>query len=322
MQLVYYRGRTPNFGDDLNAFIWKGLLPDLFDDHSDIGFVGIGTIIGMPCADFRRLYVFSSGMGNDPVDGWRGRDVRYRCLRGPLSARLLRLGRDVEITDGAILTPLVAGFPSAKGGETGTLVIPHWQTLDHCGWQEATEQAGFELVDPRAGPGEVAARIAAARLVLTESLHGAILADTYGVPWHAFATSKSFAITKWVDWAMSVECSFEVTMVPPPDAGPILAFGRPYAPYGRTVGVDAEQALQEFHRRFTPPPRTLRSGLKRVAKQLVGRMHGPLSGFGPARTATALQRLAQAEPKLSNRAVRERLQGRMLERLTVLSAEA
>ena len=219
MKLVYYRKQVPNFGDDLNAALWPALAPGLFDDDPEVGFVGIGTIIGMPCGGLRRLHVFSTGIGNDRPEAWRGKQVEYWCVRGPISARMLDLPADRAITDGAILTPLVEGFPKAATGTGGTLVIPHFETLDHPGWPEVAKLTGYELLDPRADPRSVIARIAGATLVLTESLHGAILADVYGIPWMAFATSKNFGVTKWVDWTHSIGLEFDLAMIPPPIPG-------------------------------------------------------------------------------------------------------
>jgi len=68
--------------------------------------------------------------------------------------------------------------------------------LDHPGWPAVAAETGFELIDPRANPRLVVERIARADLVLAEAMHGAIIADTYGVPWIAFATSKNFSSTK------------------------------------------------------------------------------------------------------------------------------
>ena len=318
MQLVYYRKQVPNFGDDLNAVLWAGLVPELFDDDPDTGFVGIGTIIGMPCGDIRRLNVFSSGIGNDRPERWRDKQVEYWCVRGPISTRILDLPADRAITDGAILTPFVAGFPKAATGTGGTLIIPHFQTLDHPGWPAVAALTGYELLDPRADPRSVIARIAAAKLVLTESLHGAILADTYGIPWHAFATSKNFGITKWVDWTLSLGRDFDLTMVPPPDAGPILAFGRTPAPFGQTVRFDAEAAMAQFDVRLSVEPETLKARLKSLVKAspLIRRF----LGFSPARTAEALRALARAEPVVSPASLLQELQARMQARLRALAA--
>jgi succinoglycan biosynthesis protein ExoV len=319
MQLVYYRRKhVPNFGDDLNAVLWKGLAPELFDDDPEVGFVGIGTIIGMPCGDVKRLHVFSTGIGNDLPEAWRGKQVEYWCVRGPISTRMLGLPADRAITDGAILTPLVEGFPRAATGGGGTLVIPHFETLDHPGWPEVAKLTGYELLDPRADPFAVIGRIAGAKLVLTESLHGAILADVYGIPWIAFATSKNFGVTKWVDWTHSIGLEFDLAMIPPPDPGPVLAFGRAPAPYGQTRRFDLEEAFARFNERVLPDPVTLKSRLKGLVKR--SPLIRPFLGFSPARTAAALERLARSEPALSREALRHDLRDRMLERFAALRA--
>ncbi|MFC7478319.1 polysaccharide pyruvyl transferase family protein [Dankookia sp. GCM10030260] len=319
MKLVYYRKQVPNFGDDLNALLWPALAPGLFDDDPEVGFVGIGTIIGMPCGDLTRLHVFSTGIGNDRPEAWRGKQVEYWCVRGPISARMLGLPAERAITDGAILTPLVEGFPKAATGGGGTLVIPHFETLDHPGWPEVARLTGYELLDPRADPVAVIGRIAGARLVLTESLHGAILADVYGIPWIAFATSKNFGVTKWVDWTHSLGLEFDLAMIPPPDPGPVLAFGRPPAPFGQTRRFDPEEAFAHFDDRVLPDPVTLTSRLKGVVKR--SPLIRPFLGFSAARTAEALQRLAGTPPALSAAALRLALRDRMMERLAALAAQ-
>ena len=47
MKLVFFRGKVPNFGDELNLHVWPALLPHGFlDEDEDELFVGIGSIIG------------------------------------------------------------------------------------------------------------------------------------------------------------------------------------------------------------------------------------------------------------------------------------
>lgn len=316
MRLIHYRSAIPNFGDDLNAILWPALLPDFFDDDAPDGFVGIGTLIGMPVPGTGRLTVFSSGAGYDALSGWQGRAVTYACVRGPVTARLLGLGPEAALTDGAILAPLTPGFPDAGGGGDETLVVPHVQSLAFNGWDEAARLAGFGLVDPRDPPEAVVARIARAGLVLTESLHGAIIADSYGVPWIGFASSKNFGATKWVDWRLSLDETPRFHILPPPDARAWLRFGRPAWPLGAAVELDAEQAMAAFAARVAPAAGALgwRQRLKRLAAgSAAGRA---LLGCSPARTAAALTALSlTARPCGSRRGLREELQERMLARL-------
>jgi succinoglycan biosynthesis protein ExoV len=324
MRLTYFRKSVPNFGDDLNALLWPSLMPQLFDDDPAAAFLGIGTIIGMPVDEHARLHVFSSGVGYDGIANWAGRDIRYWCVRGPLSARLLGLEPEAALSDGAILTPLAEGFPSAAGGGRETLVIPHFETIARPGWPEAAGLCGFGLVDPRGAPGDIVARIAAARLVLTESLHGAIIADTYGVPWIAFATSKNFGPTKWVDWRQSLGEQFHFTVVPPPDARHVLDFGRAPWPIGPEVSMDGEAAMAAFTARVAlAPPNPPREGLRQRLKSLArsSALARRLLGFNVERTAAALTTLAlTARPSGSSAAKRAEIQQRMLERLRRVAA--
>jgi succinoglycan biosynthesis protein ExoV len=238
--------------------------------------------------------------------------VEFHCVRGPLSARLLELDPEKALTDGAILTPLVPGFPRSRMQGTGVAVIPHYQTLAFPGWDKVSQQTGFTLVDPRDSPLSVVQQIVSTKLVLTESLHGAIMADTYGVPWLAFATSRNFSMSKWVDWTASVGLDLEVTLVPPPDGRPLLAFGRPTQSFGSTVRMDMEEAARAFSHRVT----STKSGgnwLKNRVKKLP-MVHSVMS-CSPSRTAEMLSNLATRAPRLSDEALRARLQCRMMELL-------
>lgn len=322
MRLVYYKKSTPNFGDDLNGDLWPSLVPDYFNAAAETGFVGIGTIIGMPVTGIQRLHVFSSGAGYDRPEAWRDLEVTYECVRGPVSARLLGLADRIALTDGAILTPLAEGFPQRAAAGSTTLVIPHFQSLAHPGWAEAVHLAGYELLDPRGAPKEVIRRIAGARLVLTESLHGAILADTYGVPWVAFATSGNFGATKWVDWCLSLGMQCRFTMVPPPDASLLLAFGRGPWAMGTRVEPEAGSALSQFEVRMAPSrPSRLKAGLKAVLAAAPA-LRRVLLGFHPARTAQALTDLAAGPVEGSSEVRRNLLRDEMLERLRKVTSRS
>jgi len=314
VQLVQHRGLAPNFGDDLNAVLWPSLATDLIDDDPLEAFVGIGTLIGKDCAPGSKLHVFSSGVGYDPVEAWRTRDVTYWCVRGPLSCALLGLPAETAITDGAVLTPLADGFAEVQPEDGPTVIIPHVQTMTFPGWDQAAAWTGFELVDPRGTPRDVIARIAAAGRVLTESLHGAILADTYGVPWSVFATSDNFCSTKFVDWCESVEVPFHLTYVPPPNPQHILCYGRGSCIWGRDTLVTRQHALAEFSRR---PSRSIGTGLGEGIKAQAKRSKvlQAMLRYSPARTAAALMRLAEGPVQLSEPRVRHRLQDRMMTRL-------
>jgi succinoglycan biosynthesis protein ExoV len=323
MQLIYFRGVQQNFGDDLNAELWPRLLPNMFDEDACQGFLGIGTIIGMKMPPRATMHVFSSGAGYDPLAGWHPKR-RIWCVRGPLTASLLGCTPDIALTDGAILAPSVF-----DGKETGPEwqvgVVPHWESLQFPGWEQACDQAGFRLISPIDTPARVIAALRASKLVLTESLHGAILADSLGIPWIPFISTRNVSTFKWVDWCLSVDVTFKPAMVPSPSVEAALAFGRPDRVRGEQVrAYDAQSALAEYHARVKTAgsrPATLSTtgysraavigGLRRVARRspLVGRT----LGFHPGRTAEALRRAARLAPTISRESLRASLRDRMLD---------
>lgn len=326
MKLLHYQPAVPNFGDDLNPMLWRSLAPELIAGDASVqqgegeAFVGIGTIIGIDPGESRRLHVFSSGAGYSDPASWAGVEVCYHCVRGPVTARLLGLGADRALTDGAILVPRSPLFADlaqpTRGTENGrTVVVPHYETLAFPGWEEATHLAGFDIVDPRGTPRAVIAALARAGLVLTESLHGAILADAFGVPWRGFAVSRNFSTAKWADWTASLGLTAEIAVVPPPDPMPLLRFGKRPEPFGAAVTLDPEVALGEFRARIAPVQAVpfVRRQAKRVLEGVP--VTRRLLGFSPERTAQSLSDLAARDPFGSDSARRSNLADEMLERL-------
>lgn len=323
MKLVYFRGKQPNFGDDLNAVLWPHLLPAMFEGSGgNEGFLGIGTLIGMPTPGCQRLHVFSTGAGYDLIRDWRV-ERKVWCVRGPITAKLLDVEDDAALTDGAILTPEVlrAPLPDATGRVVG--VVPHWQSLHFPGWDDACKSAGFRLISPIDTPENVHAAIGGVSLILTESLHGAILADTMGIPWLPFITTKNVSALKWVDWCLSVDVEFTPMPLPPPSAAAALAFGRARAGVpGEPLRFDAEAALVEFRQRVTQHAHEKgRPGLKLGLRKAVGNLaqQSPAVnralGFGADRTGSHLAALAKRAPNLSAASRRADLRSAMLERL-------
>jgi hypothetical protein len=94
------------------------------------------------------------------------------------------------------------------------LFMPHFSTVNEPGWQRACTLAGVELVDPRGPCKAIIRKIASARLVIAEAMHGAIVADAFGVPWVPVASTRHFSTFKWVDWALSLEVPFKPRILP------------------------------------------------------------------------------------------------------------
>lgn len=329
MRLIYFAG-SGNFGDELNALLWPRLAPELFDTADRTGFLGIGTIIGMPTPECDRLHVFSSGVGYDNLADWTVAHQIW-CLRGPLTARLLAADADRVLTDGAILTPWAIADDDVRPMPTTIGVMPHWESLHYPGWREACELAGFQLINPIGEPEAVVRAVRQTRLLITESLHGAIIADAYDIPWIPIRTSRNFSVFKWMDWCLSMQVPLSAVMVPPPSPEALLRFGRlPTGRWGERISFSPFDAITEFnarvgaaplpavmtlpHRRMFGHLRTLFTRSEHAATLLrLARV------YRPARTAAYLVRAARTEPMLSRAGLRESLRDRMMARLRELS---
>ncbi len=204
MKLTFYRGDQPNFGDELNASLWDRLLgTEFFDDDEDELFVGIGSIIWNTFPPTARKIVMGSGYAGytgapDVRDGsW---DIRF--VRGPRTAQVLGLPREAAITDAAVLIRAVP-LPAARG--VGRVCfMPHHDSLERGHWREVCAMASIDLIDPTDPVDDVMARIRGARLLLTEAMHGAIVADALRTPWIAVRPFQPRHRAKWLDWSESL----------------------------------------------------------------------------------------------------------------------
>jgi len=213
MQLVYYNEKL-NFGDALNELVLKNLLHDYLDDKNDVLIYGIGTLLGLikPDPNARKIYVFSSGCGY--VESFEI-DHRYHfiCVRGPLTAKKLNLPLDLAVSDGAVLLRELDFKIPPK--EYKWSYIPHWtDDLLYSQWPELIIKAGGHYIDPKNNPDFVINEILKSELVLAEAMHGAIVADTFRVPWVAIRAYKHINHFKWKDWSESMNLFYAPVSLP------------------------------------------------------------------------------------------------------------
>ena len=215
MKLFYYRAPSGNFGDDLNGWLWEELAPGRWNDDADTLFCGIGTIIGNAMPPASKIRIFSSGLGYRPVPSdFTSARWDVVALRGPLTAQVL--GRpDLAIADGALLLSTLDRLKPALDAARGDVIlIPHYEAMEEGDWGIACAAAGVGLVDPRQCAHRVIDRIRHARLVIADSMHAAIIADTLRVPWVPVSTSGRINSFKWLDWTMSLNLPYLPTVLP------------------------------------------------------------------------------------------------------------
>lgn len=144
-------------------------------------------------------------------------DWSVYCVRGPLTARLLGLPASLSIVDAAWLIDDIPELKYATGKREGTVFVPHWTTDAYANWHLPCEMAGIKYISPMNEGRDVLAGIARAKLAIVESLHGAIIADYYRVPWIPVATDGRVLSFKWLDFCLSVGVNFRPIRLPGTD---------------------------------------------------------------------------------------------------------
>ena len=211
MILYQWRGQTTNFGDALNTLLWPRLLPEFFDTDPSIRFLGIGSVLDQRHP--ARVTKIVAGAGYGGYEAKPELDERWivHWVRGPRTAALLGLPDRLAMGDPAALMPPVLGL-RANGDAIG--FMPHFESAGWGAWQQVADRAGVRLIDPRHAAEDILHAIAGCRLILSEALHGVIVADALRVPWIAIRPKARIHRAKWHDWAATADLSIRFQDVP------------------------------------------------------------------------------------------------------------
>lgn len=215
MKIDYWRSAHGNFGDDLNEWLWREMLPGIWDNGDGIRFIGIGTVLNRALESDQFTVIFGSGAGYaaPPRTLKDARKCKVYGVRGPLSARAVDIAPDLALTDPAILVATLPRFRNLV--KQGVIFVPHWKSVGIGTWPAICREADIDYVDPRQDSELVIRRIGSARLVLAESMHAAIVADALRVPWISVTTTPEFLAFKWADWAASLGMTISTCVLRP-----------------------------------------------------------------------------------------------------------
>lgn len=208
------RGGGENFGDALGPFI--------------LGLMGVTVeppLPGEPClfscgsilseSHFRtaaasRVVVWGSGCGFPCRDM---PSLDFRAVRGPLTREVFsaECPSGVPLGDPALLLPSL--FTPRPVPRYGVLYA------NHCGvnppiepaWADVSTPTLIHAGQPKSTVADVIGLIAHADFVVAESLHAAVVAQAYGVPWAPGSARDRKPSVKWYDW-----CSY--LGIAPPDS--------------------------------------------------------------------------------------------------------
>lgn len=214
MKLTYYKGE--NFGDAINPLIFNNLLPGFFNEDDEVIFLGVGSIMGLEKGSERtkKIVVFSSGYGAGAEDIYGEKpvfDAKYdiRCVRGPLTAEYFNLDPSKAIIDGAVLITNVIPKDEGIPKKYKYSFIPHHVSENmYQNWPDLIASAGIHYISPAEPVEDVIEQIQQSECLITEAMHGAILADVYRVPWVAVKMYDHINEFKWRDWLSSLNMDY------------------------------------------------------------------------------------------------------------------
>lgn len=212
MKLLYHKlpNTMSNFGDNLNPWLWNQLLPGVLDEDPSNAFVGIGTLINeklpLRAKQAKKKVIFGTGVGYTKHPPTIDDSYKIYCLRGPLSAKALGVSETLGIIDPAILTTKVFQPNTTKSYRFG--YMPHHQ-LAGKGWELVCQDLGINYIDPGKSIEDVLLSIARTEVLLTEAMHGAIIAEALRIPWVPIVTSSVILSFKWQDWCSSLGLEYD-----------------------------------------------------------------------------------------------------------------
>ncbi|WP_217354547.1 polysaccharide pyruvyl transferase family protein [Ruegeria atlantica] len=217
--------------------VWaKPVRAELFAIGSIMSFVSRGALgRGSPVKPF----VWGSGC-IEPLATDFVKSVRSpKTVRGPITASLLDL-RNVTFGDPGVLASRVHPRTEAQDDIIG--IVPHHSEVEDPKIVAlVASDPRFKLIDTRRPADVVCAEIAVCAQIFSSSLHGLIVADSYGVANHWFKLNKIHKKPglKFYDYATGIERA----LPPPLNVGEIakLAKNEPPGSLAYQNGIEQSQ---------------------------------------------------------------------------------
>jgi pyruvyltransferase len=245
---VWWHVGRPNFGDDINPSFFEtigGRKVRFAADPRQPHLLGAGSILEQATP---ASVVCGSGL-LQPPSGPARRPGRLIAVRGEKSAEALAAPAETLLGDPLVLIDTLVE-PQPTRHPIG--IIPHVRSVAH--WQ-ARAPRGVRLLHPGLEPWRLIREIAACELILSQSLHGLIVADAFGIPnvWIAPSAAMAGGRFKFDDYFSTLDAPKECV----PESAALAA--RPEtlpACVGRyRFSKTAYRAkLAEVCREFTPAP--------------------------------------------------------------------
>ena len=182
----------PNFGDELTTQLAQRLFNRtcIRTPARRADLIGSGSIVEMAQIGRAKpgLKVWGSGFMADrqPRKDLSFPDFDCYAVRGKLTRDRIRADRDVALGDPGLLASRAYPRSTTIPGKIG--LVYHYVNKNDSAVRDAGRH-GVTLIDPLRAPDAVTADITSCEFVFSSSLHGLIVADSYGIP-NAWVTFK------------------------------------------------------------------------------------------------------------------------------------
>lgn len=220
---AYWWKEVPNFGDALAPLLLERFanIEVQWNTISHSSIASIGSILEHipPLWDG---YILGSGRLIESsrlhlVQTRTGVSAKILAIRGPLSAR--GIPGSFALGDPGILANELIEEPD-KLWDLG--IVPHWQDKELVARFKKLipTQHSIRVIDPSWGPLDVVSAIGSCRRVVTSSLHGMIVADSFGIPRRVEicpAMTRDGGTFKFEDYSASIKHKLQFGLMQTPE---------------------------------------------------------------------------------------------------------
>lgn len=172
-----------NFGDELTTDIIERLFKRKCElvDINDADLYGVGSIIELANRErVKKSYVWGSGFISQ---GGRVSNTKlfFKAVRGEeTKQRLSSRYRHIPVGDPGLLSSLIYTEDVQQTDRIG--IIPHYVDEDNTTLDKARLSDKYLVISVKQPPEDVARLIRQCKVILSSSLHGLIVADSFSIP--------------------------------------------------------------------------------------------------------------------------------------------
>lgn len=176
----------------------------MWSEVQDCELAGAGSIIGVlqDESNGNPVKVWGSGFIKEGDDN-EVANLDFYAVRGPLSKKRVKANREIALGDPGLLSNLAFERSRRKDYKVG--IVAHYVDRDSPLLDKIRNDPAYLLIDPLQTPPKVAKDITSCELVLSSSLHGLIVADSFAVPnfWMPLSDNLTGGSYKFNDYYMS-----------------------------------------------------------------------------------------------------------------------